>query len=133
MKLYRPVGLKELKLIAQSDFSAFPPRLAQQPIFYPVLNFTYAEQIAERWNTVDEMSGYVGFVTEFEVDDDFIKRYPVQLAGDKDIHQELWIPAEELEEFNRHIMGKIKVIAHYVGEKFTGKIDNTTHLSNQLD
>lgn len=128
MKLYRPVGLKELGLIAQSNFTAFPPRLAQQPIFYPVLNFTYAEQIAQRWNTLDAMSGYVGFVTEFDVDDKFVERYPVQLAGDRDIHQELWIPAEELDEFNTHIIGKIRVIAHYTGEKFVGEIDETTHL-----
>ena len=106
----------------------FPPRLAQQPIFYPVLNFTYAEQIAQRWNTVDAMSGYVGFVTEFDIDDDFAKRYPVQLAGDKDVHQELWVPSEELDEFNDNIVGKIRVIAHYVGEKFTGEIDEGTHL-----
>ena len=128
MKLYRPVGLKELQLMIASDFSGFPPRLAQQPIFYPVLNFTYAEQIAKRWNTVDAMSGYLGFVTEFDIDDDFAKRYPVQLAGDKDVHQELWVPAEELDEFNQNIIGKIRVIAHYVGEKFTGEIDESTHL-----
>lgn len=39
MKLYRPVGLRELELIAKADFKAFPPRLPEQPIFYPVLNF----------------------------------------------------------------------------------------------
>lgn len=131
MKLYRPVGLKELELIAQTDFTAFPPRLPQQPIFYPVLNTTYAEQIAERWNTVDAMSGYVGFVTEFDVDDDFIQRYPVQLAGDKDVHQELWIPAEDLDDFNAHIVGKIKVIKHFIGEKFNGQIDKNTHLPSE--
>lgn len=128
MKLYRPVGLQELRLIMETNFSVFPPRLAQQPIFYPVLNFTYAEQIAERWNTTDELSGYVGFVTEFEVNDAFVSRYPVQLAGDKDVHQELWVPAEELDEFNAHIEGKIEVISHYVGEKFDGVIDTETHL-----
>lgn len=36
MFLYRPVGLEELKLIAASNFRAFPPRLPEQPIFYPV-------------------------------------------------------------------------------------------------
>lgn len=128
MKLYRPVGLKELQLIVDSGFTAFPPRLAQQPIFYPVLNFTYAEQIAKRWNTTDALSGYVGFVTEFEVNDAFVSRYPVQLAGDKDVHQELWVPAEELDEFNKHIEGGIQVVAHYTGEKFTGRIDQKTHL-----
>ena len=128
MKLYRPVGLKELQLIIEADFTAFPPRLAQQPIFYPVLNITYARQIAERWNTVDAMSGYVGFVTEFDIDDEFTKRYPVQLAGDKDVHQELWVPSEELEQFNQHIVGKIKVIEHFVGEQCGVSIDKDSHL-----
>ena len=128
MKLYRPVGLKELQLIIEADFTAFPPRLAQQPIFYPVLNATYARQIAERWNTVDAMSGYVGFITEFDIDDDFAKRFPVQLAGDKDVHQELWVPSEELEQFNQHIVGKIKVIEHFVGEQCSVNIDEDSHL-----
>jgi hypothetical protein len=44
--LFRPVGHKEWELIAQSGFSAFPPRLPEQPVFYPVLNEVYAEQIA---------------------------------------------------------------------------------------
>lgn len=51
MILYRPVGIKELELIALSDWAAFPPRLPHQPIFYPVLNFQYAAQIARDWNT----------------------------------------------------------------------------------
>jgi hypothetical protein len=36
--LYRPVGPKELALIVASGFREFPPRLAEQPIFYPVMN-----------------------------------------------------------------------------------------------
>lgn len=44
--LYRPVGLKEMELIAESGFKKFPPRLMWQPIFYPVLNEQYASQIA---------------------------------------------------------------------------------------
>src|SRR5262245_1133067 len=43
--LYRPVGQKELDLIRESGFQAFPPRLPQQPIFYPVLSEGYALQI----------------------------------------------------------------------------------------
>jgi ADP-ribosylglycohydrolase len=35
--LYRPVGPKELGLIRASGWRAFPPRLPEQPIFYPVL------------------------------------------------------------------------------------------------
>ena len=63
MTLYRPVGLKVLELIAQSGFKGFPPRLPMQPIFYPVLTFEYAVQIAREWNTKDPVSGFVGFVT----------------------------------------------------------------------
>ena len=48
--LYRPVGPEELELIKQADWSAFPPRLPEQPIFYPVLNEEYATQIARAWN-----------------------------------------------------------------------------------
>ena len=31
--LYRPIGQKELDLIAESGFTKFPPRLPEQPIF----------------------------------------------------------------------------------------------------
>lgn len=112
MILYRPVGEKELVLIAESGYGEFPPRLPEQPIFYPVLNRKYAEEIAEKWNTRDKNSGYKGYVTEFEVDDDYISRYEVQTVG-ASYHQELWIPAEELVEFNSHIIGKIRVIAEF--------------------
>lgn len=48
--LYRPVGPDELALIRESGFRRFPPRLPQQPIFYPVLIQTYAAKIARDWN-----------------------------------------------------------------------------------
>jgi hypothetical protein len=51
IRLFRPVGQKELDLISESGFTRFPPRLPEQPIFYPVLNIEYAEQIARDWNT----------------------------------------------------------------------------------
>jgi len=110
--LYRPVGQAELDLIAEAGFRAFPPRLPIQPIFYPVLNQEYAEQIARDWNTKDEASGRVGYVTRFEVDAEFIAQYEVQTVGGRG-HQELWVPAEELEEFNRHIVGRIEVVAEF--------------------
>ena len=55
--LYRPVGLTEMKLILDLNLKAFPPRLPEQPIFYPVLNKQYADQIASEWNTKDRFSG----------------------------------------------------------------------------
>lgn len=125
MVLYRPVGLRELELIAETGFKAFPPRLPEQPIFYPVLNFDYAEQIARDWNTKNP--AYAGFVTKFEVDPIYIRKFDIQTVGGK-IHQELWVPAEELDDFNRHIIGEIEVVASYYGEQFTGEIDVKTNL-----
>jgi len=110
--LYRPVGQKELDLIKESGFTAFPPRLAQQPIFYPVLNEEYATEIARDWNTLDKTSGYAGYVTRFQVDSGFVSRYDVKKVGAKR-HIEYWVPAEELAEFNQNIIGKIEVIAEF--------------------
>ncbi|MEZ5425842.1 MAG: hypothetical protein R2747_06230 [Pyrinomonadaceae bacterium] len=112
--LYRPVGKKELVLIEESGFSAFPPRLPEQPIFYPVLNEEYATQIARDWNAKYN-DDKVGYVTRFEVRRDFLDNYEVKIVGDR-THEEYWIPAEELEEFNRNIVGRIEVIAEFKGK-----------------
>jgi len=132
MQLYRPVGLRELELIAASGWRAFPPRLPEQPIFYPVLNREYAEQIARNWNTKDAFSGWAGFITAFEVDDQFASRYPVQIAGSRHVHQELWVPAEELDEFNQHILGPISAIAAFYGPQWQGERDPATNLPAHL-
>lgn len=76
--LFRPVNAKELTLIEQSGFSAFPPRLADQPIFYPVCNFEYAKQITVEWNVPAYGNGYV---TEFDVDATFLSKYQVENVG----------------------------------------------------
>ncbi|HEV7589785.1 MAG TPA: hypothetical protein VGO40_16840 [Longimicrobium sp.] len=110
--LFRPVGAAELRLIEESGWRAFPPRLPHQPIFYPVLNEEYAIQIARDWNTKDAASGYVGCVTRFRVRTAFLNRYPVQTVGAR-VHQELWIPAEELEEMNANLVGPIEVAAEF--------------------
>ena len=109
MILYRPVGQAEYTLIARSDFTAYPSRLPEQPIFYPVLNEQYAREIAEKWNRRYPDSQYTGYVTTFEIEDDYIAQFPVQTVG-ASYHQEFWIPAEELENFNRHIIGKIQIL-----------------------
>lgn len=120
--LYRPVGMKEMELIAANGYKAFPPRLAWQPIFYPVLNQRYAEQIALEWNTNDEFSGFIGIVTAFEVDAEFLKRYELQNVGGK-IHNELWVPSSDMDEFNRHIFGDIKIVNVYFSERSVSTAD----------
>ena len=120
--LYRPTGLKELELIAAAGFREFPPRLSWQPIFYPVLNQPYAEQIALEWNTNDAGSGYCGIVTRFQIPAALFAKYKVQNVGGE-IHNELWVPAEELAAFNSEIQGKIEVVKTFLGEAYVPPAD----------
>ena len=110
--LIRPVGQAEMDLIENTGCRAFPPRLPHQPIFYPVLRRSYAEQIARDWNTKDPRAGYAGYVTQFRVRAGFLERYSVQTVGSSD-HQEYWIPAEDLAEFNENIVGGIRVVEKF--------------------
>jgi hypothetical protein len=110
--LYRPVGQKELDLIVQSDYRGFPPRLAWQPFFYPVLSLDYATQIARDWNTKDAENGSVGYVTCFQVDSDYLSQFTVHRVGGSE-HLEYWIPAEELVNFNSKIVGRIEVVSEF--------------------
>ena len=119
MQLYRPVGVAELLLIAAADWRAFPPRLPDQPIFYPVLRRDYAIQIARDWNTTDDASGHAGFVTGFEITPDCAARYRVEVVGGPE-HQELWVPAEELDAFNESLVGRIEVLDVFYGARYEG-------------
>ena len=107
--LYRPVNQQELDLIAASEWRSFPPRLPEQPIFYPVTNEEYAVQISRDWNV--PYYG-VGYVVRFAVDTDYLAQFAVQNVGDP-LHNELWVPAEQLAEFNAHIRGPIEVPAEF--------------------
>ena len=108
--LYRPTGTKELALIEESGFIAFPPRLPDQPIFYPVTNESYAAQIARDWNT--KVGDKLGFVTRFAVDENFLAKYERKIVGGRE-HEEYWIPAEDLDAFNRAIVGKIEIVGRF--------------------
>ena len=107
--LWRPTGPEELALVEASGWSAWPPRLPDQPIFYPVLSEDYATKIARDWNV--KASG-VGYVTRFEVAKVFLDRYEVHQAGGRTI-LEYWIPAEDLDELNRNLVGQIEVVAQF--------------------
>ena len=109
LTLYRPVGPKELALIEASGWKEFPPRLPEQPIFYPVTNEEYATQIARDWNVRE--SG-AGFVTRFQIPAEFAACYPVQKVGGAP-HTELRVPADQLTEFNRNIVGLIELVAEF--------------------
>lgn len=120
--LYRPVGEKEMILIAENGYKKFPPRLEWQPIFYPVLDESYASEIAEKWNTKDEAGNFLGFVTQFKVLEEVVSQYETQNVGAKN-HNEFWVPSEELEVFNKAIVGNIEVIKVFVGNDFKESTD----------
>lgn len=121
--LYRPIGEKELILISESEFTKFPPRLDWQPIFYPVLNEAYAIEIASKWNTNDKFGNYLGFVTKFIISEEEFLKYKVENVGGS-IHNELWVPSEDLETFNLAIVGEIKIIKVFIGVSF----EKSSHL-----
>ena len=132
MLLYRPVGLLELALIYDKKMRAFPPRLPEQPIFYPVLNIEYARAIAFQWNA--PIPPYAGYVTAFTVEDDYVSQFETHIVGAKR-HAELWVPAEEVEKFNSHIIDLIQLVDARFGKQFTGYLPERGSLKdkNALD
>jgi hypothetical protein len=109
VELWRPVGPEELALMQASGMRAFPPRLPEQPIFYPVLSEDYAIKIARDWNVAASGAGYV---TRFKVRRDFLDRYSVHEAGGRE-HREYRIPAEDLTEFNAAFVGTIEIVREF--------------------
>jgi hypothetical protein len=119
MILYRPVGHRELELLYDCGMRAFPPRLPDQPIFYPVLNAGYAREIAEKWNT--KSNSFAGYLTRFSIDNEYAGAFERHVVGAAR-HEELWVPAGQLEEFNAHLVGHVEVIAAYFGSGFIGSL-----------
>src|SRR6266699_1579797 len=119
--LYRPTGLNELGLLYDGDMRGFPRRLPEQTIFYPVTNFPYAATIAREWNTRGPAG--IGYVTRFEVDTPYSSQFERHVVGGRE-HEELWIPADELEEFNHHIVGPISVVAAFFALDAAGSVPN---------
>ena len=107
--LYRPVGPEELELVRATNWRRFPPRLPEQPIFYVVVQEAYAIRIARDWNV--KFSGS-GFVTRFDVEKDYLAHFELHSVGGEQF-TEYWVPAEELEEFNDHIRGKIQIVGEF--------------------
>ena len=107
--LFRPVGAAELELVRASGWKRWPPRLPEQPIFYPVTNEQYAREIASNWNVAETGSG---FVTRFRLRNTFISKYEQHCVGAAH-HTEWWIPAEDLDELNANIVGEIEIIGSY--------------------
>lgn len=115
--LYRPVGPQELALVRASDWRAWPPRLPDQPIFYPVLTEEYATKIARDWNVPHSGAGYV---TRFKIRKAFLDNYEIHQVGGETI-LEYWIPADDLAQLNANIVGTIEVIGTYLARADSGE------------
>jgi len=126
--LWRPVGIRELKLIYESGMKSFPPRLPDQPIFYPVLTESYATQIAQDWNARSEP--FAGYVTRFAVPDSYAGQFERRIVGGRE-HEELWVPRERLEEFNAKILGRIVALSAFFGQGFQGYIPSRFGLAQK--
>jgi hypothetical protein len=113
------MDIEELRLVYEGGMKGFPPRKPEQPIFYPVLNLEYANEIAKRWNV--ESSSASGYVARFNLDDAYASQFSPQKVGASH-HIELWVPSEELSRFNEHILPPILVVSAHFGEKFKGHV-----------
>ncbi len=130
MLLYRPVGLPELKRIAAAGWRAFPHE-AEEPAFRVTLHRAHAEALAKNWHTGDKDAGFAGFVTEFEVDDAYGRRFPVNHAAGLD-DQEMLIAHEQLQNLCEHLAGPIRVLDAFYGEGFSEQLDAGTGLPREI-
>lgn len=119
MKLFKPVGFEELTRMYNDNMRSYALHPDHQPTFSLAPNIDFAIRVARVWKTKSEP--YAGYVTECEVADDYGKTFPARQALKKS-DKESWIMPDELEEFNKHIKGSIKVASGYFGPQFRGNV-----------
>jgi hypothetical protein len=54
-----------------------------------------------------------GYVTRFGVRREFLSKYPTKTVGAQSVHEVYWIPAEDLDAFNKNIVGMIEVVCEF--------------------
>ena len=105
--LYRPVGSTELVAIQRSGNQRFPRGSSGSRTSSPC-----APAPTPSASPVKRRLRQPGYVTRFEVRQDFLARYAVHVI-DARVHEEYRIPAEDLEAFNDAIVGPIEVVSEY--------------------
>lgn len=101
-------GKRSGDLVLASGCTQWPRRLPDQDIFYPVTNEAYARALTQ-WNVMDFG---VGYATRFFVAKEFMDQYPIRCVGGQD-HTQWWVPAEDLPQLNKNIIGKIEIISEF--------------------
>ena len=118
MELYRPLCAEEYHEIEAMKFKGFPARNPDQPLFTALLSQEGASQIAKRMKVAKQADPTV-YVVSFLVDDAYIRQFPVQHTDDRN-RRALWIPAEEMDILNQHLIGGIRVLATYEVDRAEG-------------
>lgn len=111
MELYRPLSEEEYRAVEQLQFKGFPPREQGQPLFTALLSQEGATLIARRMRFEKQPRNMV-YVVSFMVEDSYIRQYPVQHADQRD-SRALWVPAEEVDCLNQHLVGDIRLVAKF--------------------
>lgn len=121
MELYRPISAEEYAAIEKLEFKGFPRRSAGQPLFSALLSQEGAVQIARRMR-VDKPNGSdMAYVVGFLVEDAYIRQFPVQHANEPE-RRALWIPAEEIDILNQHLIGKIRLLDSFEVDRSVGDV-----------
>ena len=120
MELYRPLSAEEYRAVEEKGFTGFPPRSEEQPLFTALLSEEGATQIA-RHMRISKTAENLIYVVSFLVDDAYIRQFPVQHANERN-RRALWIPADEVDILNQHLIGKIRLIASYQIDRSDGEV-----------
>lgn len=120
MELYRPLSAEEYSQIAERQFTGFPPCRDGQQLFTLLLSQQGAEAIARRMR-IAKQSEPVVYVVSVNAEDAFIRQYPVQHKEDPD-RRAVWIPADEVDILNQHLVGKIRLIEQFNVDHADGDI-----------
>ncbi|MET7835275.1 ADP-ribosylation/crystallin J1 [Micromonospora sediminicola] len=105
---WRPLGQQELGLIREAGGRRWPALPPDQTHFFPMLDEGFAIRAAQNWN----LFGPVRYVARFHVETGFLGRYSTRSFGGSAAPM-LWVAAEDLDEFNAHIVGSIEIIHEF--------------------
>lgn len=111
MELFRPLSAQEYHAIEERNFEGFPKRTEGQQILTVLLSQEGAMEIARRMRVEKQKENKV-YVVSFLVEDSYIRQFPVQYLEQPE-YSALWIPAEETEILNQHLVGKIRLVTSY--------------------
>ncbi|MBQ5334654.1 MAG: hypothetical protein J6Z45_01760 [Oscillospiraceae bacterium] len=120
MELFRPLPAEEFRQIEANGFASFPARSSGQQLFTALLSHEGAAEIARRMR-IEKQAEHTVYVVGFLVEDAYIRQFSVQ-NSDQPERSALWIPAEEIDILNQHLVGKIRMLDCFEIDRSDGDI-----------